>query len=197
MAGCQAPRMTIERQLELSDIHPPARSAAAPTDAERVGPKAANLAALGACRPADAGRLLPDARMPIGRRSRHLGLDAHGRAIYDAADSRRAAPAVGRDQARRSTSSRSRRRFSSRCWPPGARSATPAAGSGAVRSSALIEDRKGANFAGQFESFLGIDRRSGIPHRRARLLGGAVDHECAPLHGEPRPLARRHGDGAC
>src|SRR5438874_2243999 len=27
---------------------------------------------------------------------------------------------------------------------------------GAVRSSALIEDRAGANFAGQFESFLGI-----------------------------------------
>jgi pyruvate,water dikinase len=27
---------------------------------------------------------------------------------------------------------------------------------GAVRSSALIEDRKGANFAGQFESFLGL-----------------------------------------
>jgi pyruvate,water dikinase len=27
----------------------------------------------------------------------------------------------------------------------------------AIRSSALIEDRKGANFAGQFESFLGID----------------------------------------
>jgi pyruvate,water dikinase len=27
----------------------------------------------------------------------------------------------------------------------------------AVRSSALIEDRKGSNFAGQFESFLGID----------------------------------------
>ena len=31
------------------------------------------------------------------------------------------------------------------------------AGPSAVRSSALIEDRKGANFAGQFESFLGID----------------------------------------
>jgi len=28
---------------------------------------------------------------------------------------------------------------------------------GAVRSSALIEDRAGANFAGQFESFLGLD----------------------------------------
>ena len=31
------------------------------------------------------------------------------------------------------------------------------AGPAAVRSSALIEDKKGANFAGQFESFLGID----------------------------------------
>src|SRR5207302_5235379 len=31
------------------------------------------------------------------------------------------------------------------------------AGPWAVRSSALIEDRAGANFAGQFESFLGID----------------------------------------
>jgi pyruvate,water dikinase len=30
-------------------------------------------------------------------------------------------------------------------------------GPGAVRSSALIEDRKGSNFAGQFESFLGIE----------------------------------------
>jgi pyruvate,water dikinase len=29
-----------------------------------------------------------------------------------------------------------------------------------VRSSALIEDRKGANFAGQFESFLGIDEEA-------------------------------------
>jgi pyruvate,water dikinase len=32
-----------------------------------------------------------------------------------------------------------------------------AGGPTAVRSSALIEDKKGANFAGQFESFLGID----------------------------------------
>ncbi|MGE5164848.1 MAG: PEP/pyruvate-binding domain-containing protein [Sphingobacteriales bacterium] len=31
---------------------------------------------------------------------------------------------------------------------------------GAVRSSALIEDRKGANFAGQFESFLGLSDES-------------------------------------
>src|SRR5437870_5602065 len=32
----------------------------------------------------------------------------------------------------------------------------------AVRSSALIEDRKGANFAGQFESFLGIDDEAAL-----------------------------------
>ena len=31
---------------------------------------------------------------------------------------------------------------------------------GAVRSSALIEDRKGANFAGQFESFLGLSNET-------------------------------------
>jgi pyruvate,water dikinase len=33
-------------------------------------------------------------------------------------------------------------------------------GASAVRSSALIEDTEGANFAGQFESFLGIDEES-------------------------------------
>src|SRR5947207_12188414 len=36
------------------------------------------------------------------------------------------------------------------------------AGPSAVRSSALIEDRKGSNFAGQFESFLGIDEEAAL-----------------------------------
>jgi pyruvate,water dikinase len=40
----------------------------------------------------------------------------------------------------------------------GHREVTP--GPWAVRSSALIEDRAGANFAGQFESFLGIDNET-------------------------------------
>src|SRR5215208_3992795 len=31
---------------------------------------------------------------------------------------------------------------------------------GVVRSSALVEDRAGANFAGQFESFLGLDNEA-------------------------------------
>jgi pyruvate,water dikinase len=45
------------------------------------------------------------------------------------------------------------------------RSAWHATASGkpcAVRSSALIEDRQGANFAGQFESFLGIDDEAAL-----------------------------------
>ena len=65
----------------------------------------------------------------------------------------------------------------------------------AVRSSALIEDRADANFAGQFESFLGAHRRHRISDRGARLLGGAVDQQCAPLHGAARSQSGRHRDG--
>ena len=35
-------------------------------------------------------------------------------------------------------------------------------GLGVVRSSALIEDRPGATFAGQFESFLGLDNEGDL-----------------------------------
>src|SRR5262249_58701399 len=35
-------------------------------------------------------------------------------------------------------------------------------GLGAVRASALVEDRAGATFAGQFESFLGIDNEADL-----------------------------------
>jgi pyruvate,water dikinase len=128
-------------------------SDAAAIDAERVGPKAANLAALaraglptpgGFCIGADAYRL----------QIRELGLqDMVDR--FDAADLREQrrfsvairlglyeqpiAPAILQPmlaawRAQRETSG----------------------AAGAVRSSALLEDRKGANFAGQFESFLGI-----------------------------------------
>ena len=38
-------------------------------------------------------------------------------------------------------------------------------------------------------------RRGRIPHRRARLLGGAVDHQRAPLHGQSRAQSRRYRDG--
>ena len=40
-----------------------------------------------------------------------------------------------------------------------------------VRSSALVEDRVGSSFAGQFESYLGIEDESEISDRRARAAG--------------------------
>ncbi|HSG93972.1 MAG TPA: PEP/pyruvate-binding domain-containing protein [Afifellaceae bacterium] len=122
-------------------------------DADRVGPKAANLAALthagfptpgGFCVTADAYRLqlreaglegaalrFGDADIAERRRisvEMRLGLYEHpvSPAILDPA------LAAWRNQRRDSRAP------------------------GVVRSSALIEDRAGANFAGQFESFLGL-----------------------------------------
>ena len=126
------------------------------TDAERVGPKAANLAALAhAGLPTPGGFCLDRGRLSRGRSPRS-GSTRRSRELRRRR-SRGAAPALGRDEARALSSSRSRRRSSSRCSPPGARSARRAAQPSAVRSSALVEDRDGANFAGQFESYLGID----------------------------------------
>jgi pyruvate, water dikinase len=125
-------------------------SAATAADADRIGPKAANLAALaraglptpgGFCLSADAYRAQIAA----------LGLEdlVHRFATADLVQQRRLSveirlglyeqpvaapilePLLVAWQAQRTAAS-------------------------AVRSSALIEDRKGTNFAGQFESFLGI-----------------------------------------
>ncbi len=121
-------------------------------DAEIVGPKAANLAALArAGLPTPGGfALTADA---YHHQLRHLGI-ADLLAQYNAADlpgSRKLSvqirlalyqepiapeilePLLAAWRAQRADGSR-----------------------GVVRSSALIEDRKGANFAGQFESFLGL-----------------------------------------
>jgi pyruvate,water dikinase len=128
------------------------------TDAARFGPKAANLAALG-----HAGLPIPDGiclgadayRLQLAA----LGLEATARKVFgseDAAEARRHAlrmklelleqpidpailePLLGawRDQVGRT----------------GALTA--------VRSSALVEDRFGSSFAGQFESYLGIEAES-------------------------------------
>ena len=142
---------------ELSDQFIIPLTAATAVDAERVGPKAANLAALlhaglptpgGFCLSADAYRTQITA----------LGLDPMVRdfAAAHPGEQRRLsveirlglyeqpiapdilAPLLAAWRAQRDTSP----------------------GPSAVRSSALIEDRKGANFAGQFESFLGIDEEA-------------------------------------
>src|SRR5438046_2309085 len=123
-------------------------------DAERIGPKAANLAALaraglptpgGFCLSADAY----DAQIAaLGLKSlirrfaaaesieqRRLSIEIR-LALYE----RPIAPAI---LAPLRAAWDAQRKASERA--------------SAVRSSALIEDRKGSNFAGQFESFLGID----------------------------------------
>ena len=124
----------------------------AAVDAERVGPKAANLARLGAAGlPTPEGFALTAAA--YRRQLEHLGI-AEQVAAYNEAD------AVG--QRRLSVSIRLAL-YQGEIAPDilGPLLATwraqrATAGAGAVRSSALIEDRKGANFAGQFESFLGL-----------------------------------------
>jgi len=134
-------------------------TAAAAVDPERVGPKAANLAALahaglptpgGFCLSADAYRAQVAA----------LGLEPMVRrfAAADVAKERRLAVEI-------------RLALYEQPIAPGILAPLLAAwrdarktgeGPSAVRSSALIEDRKGSNFAGQFESFLGIDDEAAL-----------------------------------
>lgn len=127
-------------------------SGLAATDAECVGPKAASLAALGRaglptpggfCLTADAYRA----------QCTSVGLDDMLR-VYNDADM----------SAQRRLSVEIRLGLYEKPIAPEVlepllaawRAQRQTGALGAVRSSALIEDRKGANFAGQFESFLGI-----------------------------------------
>jgi pyruvate, water dikinase len=124
------------------------------TDASRVGPKAANLAALArAGLPTPGGFCLTaDAYLA---QVRALGLDD---------EVSRFAAADRREQRRLSVEIRlalyARPIMPDILEPLCDAWHAQRTASGkpcAVRSSALIEDRQGANFAGQFESFLGID----------------------------------------
>ncbi len=125
-------------------------------DAGRFGPKAANLAALGA-----AGLPVPEG-FCLGAEAyraqiRALGLEANARGVFAAQD---------RPQARRHALAMKLglldRPVSGEILEPllAARRALMQASSAAllaVRSSALVEDRFGSSFAGQFESFIGIE----------------------------------------
>ena len=167
-------------------------TAATAVDAERVGPKAANLAALlhaglptpgGFCLSADAYRTQIAA----------LGLDAHGPRFRRRSPGR-AAASVGRDQARplRAADRAGDSRTASRRMACAARHQP-----GSERGAFLRADRgsQGRQFRRPVRELSRHRRGSGVPDRRARVLGRAVDHECAPLHGEPRPFARGHGHG--
>ncbi len=127
-------------------------TASAATDADNVGPKAANLAALTQARlPTPGGFALTAAA--YNWQIEHLGI---GELVeqYKTADI----------PASRKLSVQIRLALYQQPVAPeilepllAAWRAQRATGAlGAVRSSALIEDRKGANFAGQFESFLGL-----------------------------------------
>jgi pyruvate,water dikinase len=125
------------------------------TDAGRFGPKAANLARLGR-----AGLPIPDGfcldaeayRMQI----RALGLEADARGVFSAEES---------PQARRHALAMKLGLLDRPITPMvldpllaawhELKSRTGALS--VVRSSALVEDRFGSSFAGQFESFLGIE----------------------------------------
>ena len=132
-------------------------TAAAAVDAERVGPKAANLAALlhaglptpgGFCLSADAYRtqiaalgldpMVRDFAAAHPGEQRRLSVEIRLGLYEQPIAPTILAPLLAAWRAQRDTSP----------------------GPSAVRSSALIEDRKGANFAGQFESFLGIDEEA-------------------------------------
>ena len=128
--------------------------APAATDAGRFGPKAANLAALGR-----AGLPIPDGFCVDAEAYRAqvaaLGLEASARGAFSAAD----------PQARRCALDMKLGLLDGPIVPAvlepllaawRALMAKPGA-LGVVRSSALVEDRFGSSFAGQFESYLGLE----------------------------------------
>jgi pyruvate, water dikinase len=134
-----------------------ALSTAAASDAECVGPKAANLAAL-ACAglPTPGGFCLSAAAYRAQTAALGLTQTVAAYATADRMTQRRLAVEI-------------RLALYEQPIAPDVLEPLLAAwraqraengGPSAVRSSALIEDRKGANFAGQFESFLGIDHEA-------------------------------------
>ncbi|HET9816649.1 MAG TPA: PEP/pyruvate-binding domain-containing protein, partial [Xanthobacteraceae bacterium] len=134
-------------------------AAATAADADRIGPKAANLAAL-----ARAGLPTPGGVCLSAQAYR-----AQVAALGLAPMIRRFADADIREQRRLSVEIR----LALYEQPIAPTILSPllaawhaqrgaSAGPSAVRSSALIEDRKGSNFAGQFESFLGIDEEAAL-----------------------------------
>lgn len=136
--------MTAEYILPLSDP--------AAADPDQVGPKAANLAQL-----ARAGLQTPGGFALTAdayrRQVAHLGIEDLLRA-YNEADlptSRRISVQVRLALYQQPIAPEILEPLLA-AW----RAQRARAPLGVVRSSALIEDRKGANFAGQFESFLGL-----------------------------------------
>ena len=125
------------------------------TDASRFGPKAANLARLGQAGLPTPGGFCLDAEA-YRTQVRALGLESEARGVFSALESA---------QARRHALMMKLGLLDQPITPAvldpllvAWRELTDESGaSTVVRSSALVEDRFGSSFAGQFESFLGIE----------------------------------------
>src|SRR5216684_3814744 len=128
------------------------------TDADRVGPKAANLAALArAGLPTPAGFCL--AADAYRHQCARLGLEPLLRRFADASppETRRMSVEIRLRLYEQPISPDVLEPLLA-AWRAQRTDSPPTA----VRSSALIEDRAGANFAGQFESFLGLDNEADV-----------------------------------
>ena len=128
-------------------------ASAAATEAPRFGPKAANLAALGRAGLPIPGGFAVDAqayRVQLAA----LGLEETARGVFstEGPEARRHALRMRLGLMDRPIVPEVREPLLA-AWR--ATMATPEA-RGVVRSSALVEDRFGSSFAGQFESFLGL-----------------------------------------
>jgi phosphoenolpyruvate synthase/pyruvate phosphate dikinase len=120
-------------------------------DPDRFGPKAANLAALGrAGLPTPGGFCLDAEAYRMQLAALGLAKKAEQVAIADLPEARRLAVEI-RLAIYQGTIAAPVLDALLTAWR-----AVSAQGLGVVRSSALIEDRAGATFAGQFESFLGL-----------------------------------------
>ena len=123
------------------------------TDADLVGPKAANLAALSAAGLPTAGGVCI-AATAYERQIAHLGLEQAVRdyAAADPVQQRRLSVEV-RLKLHQGEIAPDLEQAIEDAWHAGAKPL-------AVRSSALIEDRTQSSFAGQFQSFLGISDKA-------------------------------------
>ena len=126
-------------------------------DASRVGPKAANLAALAhASLPTPGGFCLTAEAYLAQIATRGLAEVVSRFAAADPREQRRLSVEIRLALYEQPIAPATLEPLRHAWHAQRAASGKPCA----VRSSALIEDRKGANFAGQFESFLGIDEEA-------------------------------------
>ena len=177
------------------------------TDAARFGPKAANLAALGRAGLPIPGGFCVDAQA-YRLQLENLGLQESARAVMtaDGPAARRHAVAM-------------KLGLLERAIPPSMHDALLAAwrrllgasgAQGVVRSSALVEDRFGSSFAGQFESYLGLDGEDDFATAvracwaalwSTRALRYMATHDIDPAHTamavlvQPLVCARASGGG--